>query len=68
MAPEHTVAPACCLSSLHEDSSDEEVRLEVRRLLGTAIVSLNELAELAMVSTWEVDEGTIQAIVDYRPS
>ena len=63
---EREVTPAFCLSSLHEDSTDEEVRLEVRRLLGTAILALDELAGLAGISTWEVGDAMVDAIADDR--
>jgi hypothetical protein len=65
---EREVTPAYCLSSLGEDSTADEVRLEVRRLLGTAILALDELAELAGISTWEVGDTTVHAITDdWRP-
>lgn len=62
---EWEVTPAYCLSSLHEGSTDEDLRLEVRRLLGTAIVALDELAGLAGISTWEAGDDTVRAITEH---
>ena len=55
-------------SSLNTDASPDEALEDVGHRLYTAIRYSNELADLAKVSTWEVEDTTIQAIIDYRAS